>query len=434
MASTSIIVTRSPSPPPSAANVGTLRGPASSEAKALSPGKLDDLSCVITSFENALPPGVAKVNDPPPRKDTPGILHWLSGIFDSIRRYIRREAAVGTYPQTAVAQATARIDEAQAAVSDCVRQHAAVSDRHFGQRIASLFADLASWLRHWFNGASSASQTRGAARDGSDTVQVLNAQDVARWKAGKIDRDDMFGLARDAQRLRAALQRVPGIENLRDDQGNTLAHLLGGCGAFLAPDDAKAVCNVLAAAPGLDLSITNARGETPLHIAVACASDPVNTHAVLPALIERAAEDGFDFHRHDDSGLTVLQRAVMDASPDAIDLLLAQHGKGVDVGLDVLSRSGGTALCHALSVYRLDIAQKLLDAGASARPGQIDNLAPAVWLRRMMDVTGWQQWQLRIAGDKDGELAAAEFAKEGKALLSRLDAMSRRDIPAYALK
>lgn len=401
MAVTSSPVTQLPSP--------TIQTPAASPPDApFRPEKSAALVDSVMSFQHALPPGMVPADHSPSRKDATGILHWLAGLFDAVRRHLTRGAAVGAYPADAVAQATQAVDQTQAAVSDCVRQHATDSDRHFGQRIASLFDDLASWLRHWFT---------GAARGHTNATAVLAGNDIARWKAGNISHDDMLGLAMDAQRLRTALHCVPGIENLRDDQGNTLAHVVSGCGAFLDPEKARAVCDVLTAAPKLDLTIANKQGDTPLHFAVACANHPVNATVVLPTFIACAARASFDFQSHDRYGMTVLQRAVRSGNAEAIDQLLdgQWNGTGVHVGLDALSEAGGTALCYALSLHRFDIAQKLVDAGANTTLGHIDNLPPRVWLRKALGpLDALRQTYATTAND--AAPAMAQLVDQGNAL------------------
>lgn len=406
MAVTSSPVTKLPSP--------TIpQTPAASPPDApFSREKSATLVDAVMSFQHALPPGMVAADHPPSRKDASGILHWLAGLFDAVRRHLTLGAAVGTYPADAVAQATQAVDRTQAAVSDCVRQHATDSDRHFGQRIASLFADLAALFRHWFT---------GAARGRTNATAVLAGNDIARWRKGIISRDDMLGLAMDAQRLRTALHCVHGIENMPDDQGNTLAHVVSGCGAFLDPEKARAACDVLTAAPGLDLTIRNAQGDTPLHFAVACANHPVNATVVLPAFITRAASAGFNFQSHDRYGMTVLQRAVRSGNAEAIDQLLywQRNGTGVDVGLDALSGAGGTALCHALSLYRFDIAQKLVDAGANTTDCYIDNLPPRLWLSNALGPLDALRRTYATSGN-DAAPAMAELVDQGNALLSNM--------------
>lgn len=222
--------------------------------------------------------------------------------------------------------------------------------------------------------------------EGAALPDVLNPASVARWKQGTITENDILELESRPIALYVATRSVPGIVNLRDELGRTLAHHIAGCGFCRKDRSARELVRVLLSAPQLDLTVRDSDGNTPVHAAAYYAGERVNATVVLPAFLKHADSNGFDFSQRGAAGKTVLQMAVMNDQPAAAVEAVLRNVP--NPAIDVLSATGGSALFYAINGQHLDVAVTLMKAGASSRNWADQAHSPSAELKRLRAIAG----------------------------------------------
>ena len=161
--------------------------------------------------------------------------------------------------------------------------------------------------------------------------------------------------------------------NEQDVQGCTLAHYVADRGLTQKYDGY--ILDVLAE-NNVDFSIKNKMGNTPMHIMAINSEERASAYMFVD-FIKYAAKTKFDFAALNNQGLSVLHIAAINQYADTIMghfvlrkyenikyILEAAKENNLSINLNVLSRSGSTALFYLINHARYDEANLLLDAGA----------------------------------------------------------------------
>lgn len=175
----------------------------------------------------------------------------------------------------------------------------------------------------------------------------------------------------DEDKLQAALEHDPSIVNVRDDDGMCILHHAAQLGLRLGSSSISKIFDVLFNVDGLNFSIKDNRGETPLHIAVRCCHNRVACQYTFPYLVREAHKRKFDFSTLGYEGLSILHLATQLSYTDPHGIFgrtnnVAQILDIVsDIDVNILSEEGATPLYYAMAALHFDEADKLLDFGAN---------------------------------------------------------------------
>lgn len=181
----------------------------------------------------------------------------------------------------------------------------------------------------------------------------------------------MIDLLWSEERLREALENEPGLITKQDENGKTLLHYAARIGTLMGSTNASKILNVLFNAPGIDFTIKDNAGNTPVHVAAFYCEDRTTCQYVFPAFVKEATKHKFNFSTLGQQGQSVLHITTRTSYTDPRGLLgRINNVKNVlnnttDSGLNVLSSSGSTAFYYAVNHLHLDEADALLDAGAN---------------------------------------------------------------------
>jgi ankyrin repeat protein len=141
----------------------------------------------------------------------------------------------------------------------------------------------------------------------------------------------------------------------------------------MGSNSASLIFHLLFNAPGIDFSVQDKNGMTPVHLAAYTAHDRVTSRFVFPNFVREAAQRGFDFSILDKQGQSVLHLSTRYAYEDPRGffprhqnvLVLLDKERVPNIDLDVLSSSGATALYYTINRLQLKETNALLDAGAN---------------------------------------------------------------------
>lgn len=162
------------------------------------------------------------------------------------------------------------------------------------------------------------------------------------------------------------------LVNEQDQLGRILAHYVAERG--LTRKYFSAIQEVLFT-HGSDFSIQDNNGDTPMHVMASNSEERASSY-MFRDYIDHAARTHFDFSLLNNAGLSVLHLAsisqyvnrtmglVMSEDKNVAYILNAAQANNLVINLDVLSRSGSTALYYLINHQRYDEANLLLDAGA----------------------------------------------------------------------
>ncbi len=151
----------------------------------------------------------------------------------------------------------------------------------------------------------------------------------------------------------------PNLLNEQDAAGRTVAHYVAerGLQQVLFDNDA-------------DFSIQDNQGNTPMHVMAYNCHEKASAD-IFEDYIHYAAKKGFDFALLNHDGLSVLhiaaieqyQRFPFPAKQNIKYILESAQANDLRINLNVLSRSGSTALFYLINHCRYQEANLLLDAG-----------------------------------------------------------------------
>jgi hypothetical protein len=180
-------------------------------------------------------------------------------------------------------------------------------------------------------------------------------------------------LVRSAGELFIALRKDSRIIREQDELGYSLLHHA----ALIVPsaeeksDHPSLILKLLFNAPGIDFSVKDTYGSTPVHLAAYMTGNRVTSELIFPMFVAQAAKAGFDFSMLNRGGQGVIHLVARTDYKERIE------GSGrVDnnvqkllklvpqIDLNLLTAWGATAYYCALDVLKLDNANTLLNAGA----------------------------------------------------------------------
>jgi ankyrin repeat protein len=180
--------------------------------------------------------------------------------------------------------------------------------------------------------------------------------------------------------LKMALQREPNLIIIQDETGRTLLHHAANIPCY-DRSHLDRLFQILFTAPGLNFTLKDNEGNTPLHIAARKCYLKGTCEFIFPTLISEAARRNFDFSTLGQEGESVLHIATkisyVDMSYGAnifgadnltytrANNVLNVLNNAIQPGLNVFSTSGATAFVYAVDNCYLNEAHALLDAGAN---------------------------------------------------------------------
>ena len=183
--------------------------------------------------------------------------------------------------------------------------------------------------------------------------------------------DEFGGLMWSAEQLQSALESDPNLITEQDENGLTILHHEAQIGQIMGSTNASYVLSVLFNAPGLDFTIKDHKGNTPLHVAAVCCTDRVTCQYVFPALVKEAAACQFDFTTLGEHGQSVLHIATRTSYTDPrgffprINNVRNVLDNAPNPGIDTLSTSVSTAFFYAVNHGHFAEAHALLEKGAN---------------------------------------------------------------------
>lgn len=154
------------------------------------------------------------------------------------------------------------------------------------------------------------------------------------------------------------------LVNAQDENGQTLAHHIAANPAGLL--NFETVTILLKNNP--DFSIRDNEGNTPMHTITSIGYCDKDAAHMFMYFADHAAKTKFDFSSLNNEGRSVLHMAAIAryGRQKPVEYILnAVNNHNYKIDLDVLSRSGSTALYYLLNHNRFDEAKMLIEAGAS---------------------------------------------------------------------
>lgn len=202
----------------------------------------------------------------------------------------------------------------------------------------------------------------------------------------------MKELLQSEKALRAALKDDPGLITKQDETGRTLLHHAAKIALTKGSIEGVKILNILFNAPGLDLSIKDNKGNTPVHVVALCCSDKLTSQYVFHNFLQAAEKCKFDFSMLGEDGKSVLQIATIKSTYMEPDKILGRINNTSKVlrhvthpGLNVLSRSGATAFFYAVKRCYFEEATMLLEAGADPTLFRSADRDPLVMIDRHLN-------------------------------------------------
>ncbi|MCE3233631.1 MAG: Ankyrin repeat [Rickettsiaceae bacterium] len=177
-------------------------------------------------------------------------------------------------------------------------------------------------------------------------------------------------LSVDSRDLYIALRANPKIINEQDESGQTILHHAVKIGRLTGSNYASLILGQLFKADGVDFSIKDNDGNTPVHLAAHYCGDRVTVDFVFPNYVSAAYEAGFNFSELNNAGKAVLH--ILASDDDYSHFAGGQRNSvktfienAPNVDLNVFSATGATPLFYTLNYLKLNKATTLLEAGAA---------------------------------------------------------------------
>lgn len=177
-------------------------------------------------------------------------------------------------------------------------------------------------------------------------------------------------LSQNSRDLYLTLRSDPAIIKEQDPHyGLTLAHTAAMIGLNMNNNQANLIHDLLFKSPNLDLNLKDKMGNTPVHLAALHCNDQVTCRSTFPRYIKYAIQSGFDFSTLGQNGETILHILVRTNFKHSFDRLnsITNLLRKVPHIINILSKSGSTALFSAVNHLHFETVHYLLDAGANPK-------------------------------------------------------------------
>ncbi|MET3106201.1 ankyrin repeat protein [Oxalobacteraceae bacterium GrIS 2.11] len=201
--------------------------------------------------------------------------------------------------------------------------------------------------------------------------------DMRRSEQDYPTKNEFFeALANNCRSLYIFLRKHPERLNEQDERGMTILHHSASIGIMMGSNSASLIHQLLFNADGIDFTIKDENGNTPVHIAGCYAEDRVTCDYIFPNFVRKAISLGFDCTTRGVKGLTILHLSALNAYTDSwfrgrrenlshiLAILKENKIPNLKAVLDTLSDSGSTALYYCVNHLLLKEARELLEAGA----------------------------------------------------------------------
>ncbi|MGB6976836.1 MAG: hypothetical protein WBE18_05215 [Gammaproteobacteria bacterium] len=210
--------------------------------------------------------------------------------------------------------------------------------------------------------------------------------------------DTFRALLSSTQMLKDAIEKDTDLIKAQDKEGMTLLHHAAMIQKFRNLEDRSELGEILAIlfqASGIDFSLQDSEGNTPVHVAALVCEDEITCRYIFQQFVIKAATLGFNFSTLNKKGHSVLHIATQFSYTDSRKAYESRRINNVAIvlenalrrGLDVnvLSNSGSTAFYYAIDCLHLVEANSLLDAGANPLLYRAEERDPFAKIKELID-------------------------------------------------